>query len=63
LLRTATEPIFSHRSPEPVDAAIRSCQLALTADALAEKPYYLLAQIAEVQGKIADAKNFLKKIL
>jgi chemotaxis protein methyltransferase CheR len=45
------------------DAAIRSCQLALSADALAEKPYYLLAQIAEVQGKIADAKNFLKKIL
>jgi chemotaxis protein methyltransferase CheR len=45
------------------DAAIRSCQLALTANALAEKPYYLLAQIAEVQGNIADAKSFLKKIL
>jgi chemotaxis protein methyltransferase CheR len=45
------------------DAAVRSCQLALTADALAEKPYYLLAQIAEVQGNIAAAKNFLKKIL
>jgi chemotaxis protein methyltransferase CheR len=45
------------------EAAIRSCQLALTGDALAEKPYYLLAQIAEVQGNIAAAKNFLKKIL
>jgi tetratricopeptide (TPR) repeat protein len=45
------------------EAAIRSCQLALTRDALAEKPYYLLAQIAEVQGNIAAAKNFLKKIL
>jgi chemotaxis protein methyltransferase CheR len=45
------------------DAARRSCQLALTTNALAEKPYYLLAQIAEVQGNIVDAKNFLKKIL
>ncbi len=45
------------------EAAIRSCQLALTRDALTEKPYYLLAQIAEVQGNIAAAKNFLKKIL
>jgi chemotaxis protein methyltransferase CheR len=45
------------------DAAIRSCQLALTTNALVEKPYYLLAQIAEVQGNIVDAKNFLKKIL
>jgi chemotaxis protein methyltransferase CheR len=45
------------------ESAIRSCQLALSKDALAEKPYYLLAQIAEVQGDIAAAKNFLKKIL
>jgi chemotaxis protein methyltransferase CheR len=45
------------------EAAIRSCQLALTRDALAERPYYLLAQIAEVQGNIAAAKNFLKRIL
>jgi chemotaxis protein methyltransferase CheR len=45
------------------EAAIRVCQQALTKDALAEKPYYLLAQIAEVQGNLAAAKNFLKKIL
>jgi chemotaxis protein methyltransferase CheR len=45
------------------EAAIRACQQALAKDALAEKPYYLLAQIAEVQGDIAAAKNFLKRIL
>jgi chemotaxis protein methyltransferase CheR len=45
------------------EAAIRFCQLALTRDALADKPYYLLAQIAEVQGNLTAAKNFLKKIL
>jgi chemotaxis protein methyltransferase CheR len=45
------------------EAAIRACQQALGRDALAEKPYYLLAQIAEVQGDIAAAKNFLKRIL
>jgi chemotaxis protein methyltransferase CheR len=45
------------------EAAIHSCQLALTRDALAEKPYYLLAQIAEVQGNLEAAKNFLKKVL
>jgi chemotaxis protein methyltransferase CheR len=37
--------------------------LALAQDGLAERPYYLLAQIAELQGDIAAAKNFLKKIL
>ena len=45
------------------EAAIRACQSALSKDALAEKPYYLLAQIAEVQGNITAAKDFLKKIL
>ena len=45
------------------EAAIQACQQALSKDALAEKPYFLLAQIAEVQGNIAAAKNFLKKIL
>jgi chemotaxis protein methyltransferase CheR len=45
------------------EAAIRVCQRALSKDALVEKPYYLLAQIAEVQDDIAAAKNFLKKIL
>jgi chemotaxis protein methyltransferase CheR len=45
------------------EAAIRACQLALERDALAEKPYYLLAQIAELQGNIRAAKDFLKKIL
>jgi chemotaxis protein methyltransferase CheR len=45
------------------EAARRDCQLALSKESLAEKPYYLLAQIAEVQGDLAAAKNFLKKIL
>jgi chemotaxis protein methyltransferase CheR len=45
------------------EAARHYCELALAKDNLAEKPYYLLAQIAEVQGNIAAAKNFLKKIL
>jgi chemotaxis protein methyltransferase CheR len=45
------------------EAARRCCQLALAKDSLAEKPYYLLAQIAEVQGDIATAKDFLKKVL
>jgi chemotaxis protein methyltransferase CheR len=45
------------------EAAMRICEQALQQDALAEKPYYLLAQIAEVQGNIAAAKNFLKKVL
>jgi chemotaxis protein methyltransferase CheR len=45
------------------EAAVRVCQQALTRDVLAEKPYYLLAQIAEVQGNLTAAKNFLKKIL
>jgi chemotaxis protein methyltransferase CheR len=45
------------------EAARRYCTLALAQDSLAEKPYYLLAQIAEAQGDIAAAKNFLKKIL
>jgi chemotaxis protein methyltransferase CheR len=37
--------------------------LVLAKDCLAEEPYYLLAQIAEVQGDNATAKSFLKKIL
>jgi chemotaxis protein methyltransferase CheR len=45
------------------EAARRYCQVALSRDSLAEKPYYLLAQIAEVQGDLSAAKNFLKKIL
>jgi chemotaxis protein methyltransferase CheR len=45
------------------EAAIGACQLALNSDALAEKPYYLLAQIAEIQGNMTAAKDFLKKIL
>jgi chemotaxis protein methyltransferase CheR len=45
------------------EAARHYCGLALAKDSLAEKPYYLLAQIAEAQGDIAAAKSFLKKIL
>jgi chemotaxis protein methyltransferase CheR len=45
------------------EAAIRACQLVLIRDALAEKPYHLLAQIAEMQGNITGAKEFLKKML
>jgi chemotaxis protein methyltransferase CheR len=45
------------------EAAIRACRLALTRDAFAEKPYHLLAQIAEIQGDITGAKDFLKKML
>jgi chemotaxis protein methyltransferase CheR len=64
---TSVEDLYSQASGYAdvghYEAAIRSCQLALTRDALAEKPYFLLAQIAEVQGNIAAAKNFLKRIL
>jgi chemotaxis protein methyltransferase CheR len=45
------------------EAAIRACQLALIRDALAEKPYHLLAQIAEMQGNLTGAKEYLKKML
>jgi chemotaxis protein methyltransferase CheR len=45
------------------EAAIRACQLALVRDALAEKPYHLLAQIAEMQGNLPGAKEYLKKML
>jgi chemotaxis protein methyltransferase CheR len=45
------------------EAARQYCGLALAKDSFTEKPYYLLAQIAEAQGDIAAAKNFLKKIL
>lgn len=64
---TSVEDLYSQASGYAdvghYEAAIRSCQLALTRDGLAERPYYLLAQIAEVQGNIAAAKNFLKRIL
>jgi chemotaxis protein methyltransferase CheR len=45
------------------EAAIRACQLALIQDALAVKPYHLLAQIAEMQGNYTGAKAYLKKML
>ena len=45
------------------EAAIRACQLALIRDALAEKPYHLLAQIAEMQGNLTGTKEYLKKML
>jgi chemotaxis protein methyltransferase CheR len=45
------------------EAARHYCGLVLAKDCLAEEPYYLLAQIAEVQGDNAAAKSFLKKIL
>jgi chemotaxis protein methyltransferase CheR len=45
------------------EAAIRGCQLALITDALAEKPYHLLAQIAEMQGDFTGAKQYLQKML
>ncbi len=32
-------------------------------DAFAEKPYHLLAQIAEMQGNLTGAKEYLKKML
>jgi chemotaxis protein methyltransferase CheR len=45
------------------EAAIRACQMALIRDALAEKPYHLLAQIAEMQGNLTRTKEYLKKML
>jgi chemotaxis protein methyltransferase CheR len=64
---TSVEDLYSQASGYAdvghYEDAIRSCQLALTRDALAEKPYHLLAQIAEMQGNITGAKEFLKKML
>jgi chemotaxis protein methyltransferase CheR len=64
---TSVEDLYSQASGYAdvghYEAAIRSCQLALTRDALAEKPYFLLAQVAEVEGNIVAAKNFLKRII
>jgi chemotaxis protein methyltransferase CheR len=45
------------------EAAIRACQLALIRDSLDEKPYHLLAQVAEMQGNLTGAKEYLKKML
>ncbi len=39
------------------------CQLALNLDALSIAPYYLLAHIAEEQGKIEQAKLLFKRII
>jgi chemotaxis protein methyltransferase CheR len=64
---TSVEDLYSQASGYAdvghYEAAIRSCQLALIRDAFAEKPYHLLAQIAEMQGNITGAKEFLKKML
>lgn len=43
--------------------ANQACQDALQIDPLAIDPYYLLAQIAEVQGDLDGAKVFLKRII
>lgn len=43
--------------------AKQACQEALQLDPLAIDPYYLLAQVAEVQGDLDGAKVFLKRII
>ncbi|WP_372368250.1 CheR family methyltransferase [Candidatus Uabimicrobium sp. HlEnr_7] len=43
--------------------AISLCKQVLAQDNLMIQPYYLLAQIAELQGHLEEAKVFLKKII
>ncbi|WP_377477912.1 MAG: CheR family methyltransferase [Microcoleus anatoxicus] len=43
--------------------AIEHCQRASKVDAMSVFPYYLQAQIAEEQGKLETAKQFLKRII
>jgi chemotaxis protein methyltransferase CheR len=43
--------------------AVLSCRRALDIDPFALHPYYLLANIAEEQGHLSEAKDFLKKVL
>ncbi len=45
------------------DQAELACQQAIGFNALAIAPHYLLAQIAEEQGRLEDAKQLLKKII
>ena len=43
--------------------AVEWCQQALQIDNLSEKPYYILAHIAEEQGNVEQAKALFKKII
>ncbi|NEQ81487.1 MAG: tetratricopeptide repeat protein [Moorea sp. SIO2I5] len=45
------------------EEAINYCKKALDIDYLSVPTYYLLAQIAEEQGNLVEAKQILKKII
>lgn len=45
------------------EQAIQFCQQALQIDNLSEKPYYILAHIAEEKGDFEQAKTLFKKII
>jgi chemotaxis protein methyltransferase CheR len=45
------------------DAARQCAQTAIGADRFAFGPYYLLAHVAELQGRAEEAKDFLNKVI
>jgi chemotaxis protein methyltransferase CheR len=54
---------WRHADSGMLDAAQQDCALALALDALDARPHYLLAQLAQQRGDLAQAMRELKKVI
>ena len=61
--QSCIESAWTQANLGDLDGAAQSCREAIKIDSFHTEPYYLLAQIAQERGDVAEARNLLKQVV